>query len=234
MTLLKATAAAIVAAALLSGCDSNPEFTAEDFAAARQAAMTAPDTMKALKQFRQTLGDYGTCSGLFTGPAEAKTCLARDDAEREILMAGITKGSVSAYAYAYDDSNNDSLLYGIPDKTRYLQQHADQLFVLADSAETRPENGKLLFLAGQALQNGWYATQDSARAIGFLLRAWQAGYADSADELAGIYKFLKDKPRAYFWQMRSQQGVTNSPDAMTGGQILEIQRLAADKQRLNL
>lgn len=233
MTLLKATAAAIAAAALLSGCDNSPEFTAEDFAAARQAAISAPDTMQALKQFREKLGDYGTCSGLFTGPAEARTCLARDDAEREILMAGIAKGSVSAYAYAYDD-NYDDLLYSLPDKTRYLQQHADQLFALADSAETRPENGKLLFLAGQALQNGWYTSQDSARAIGYLLRAWQAGYPDSADELADTYRFLKDKPRAYFWQLRSQQGDTSITDAMTGGQILEIQRLAADKQRLNL
>lgn len=234
MTLLKATAAAIVAAALLSGCDNSPEFTDKDFAAARQAAISAPDTMQALKQFRKTLGDYGTCSGVVIGPAEARTCQARDDAEREILMAGIAKGSVSAYAYAYDDRNNDDLLYSIPDHARYLQQHADHLTALADSAETRPENGKLLFLAGQALQNGWYATQDSARAIGFFLRTWQAGYTDSAGELADTYKFLKDKPRAYFWQLRSHQGVTNSTDAMTGGQILEIQRLAADKQRLNL
>lgn len=234
MTLLKATAAAIVAAALLSGCDSSPEFTDQDFAAARQAAITAPDTMLALEQFRKTLGDYGTCSGIIVGPDEVKRCQARDGAEQEILMAGIAKKSVSAYAYLYDDQKYEDLLYDMPDKTRYMQQHADRLIALADRVETRPENGKLLFVTGRVLQNGWYTTQDSARAIGFLLRAWQAGYTDSAAELAGIYKFLSDKPRAYFWQLRSHAGVTDGMGAMAGQQILDIQRLAADPQRLNL
>lgn len=234
MTLLKATAAAIVAAALLTGCDNSPEFTDKDFAAAREAAMTAPDTMKALEQFRKTLGDYGTCSSLVTGPEEAKTCQARDAAQKEILLAGIEKGSVSAYAYAFDDRNYQNLLNDMPDQTRYMEQHADRLIALADRVETHPENGKLLFVTGRVLQNGEYVTQDTARAIGFLLRAWQAGYTSSAFELARIYRFLNDKPRAYFWQLRSHQGVTDGTGEMTGEQILEIQRLAANPQRLNL
>ncbi|HHD8103982.1 TPA: hypothetical protein ACOXWE_004591 [Salmonella enterica] len=235
MTLTKNVLAALLAVALLSGCDNN-RTTEEVFTAAKQEAVSAPDPWLALKSFRNKIGNYGRESYVFYATDDQQERFdKRLIAEEEIVKAALEKDSAPALIFLFSDDaeGDDSLLaWEMKKQHKFMNRQALRLVDVAEKADTRPENGELFYLAGQVLQNGTYVNQNTERAIAFHLRAWQAGYNRSSAALVDIYKFLKDAPRAYFWEIRNRNA--SPSEKMTGEQILNIQRLASDPKRPNL
>ncbi|EBW6236212.1 hypothetical protein DPY89_13070 [Salmonella enterica subsp. enterica serovar Enteritidis] len=226
-------------AGLLTGCDNKQE--AQQFEAARTAALKADDPFLALATFEQQSGDYGrgcdTAGAFFFGSwyASSKDCKARDKATRDMVLKAVEKGSVPALVFLFDPYSKTPGVYPRDIGAEKAGQAAARLVALAESAPVDGKNQALLMRAGDVLQAGKYVLQDSRRAAALYVKAWQAGDPRAASELAKVYRFLQDSRRTYFWEVRSKDvQQLDSRGQLTGDEISAIQKLAADSSRTDL
>ncbi|EBU2048079.1 hypothetical protein CTO56_18255 [Salmonella enterica] len=226
-------------AGLLTGCDNRQEV--QQFEAARTAALKADDPFRALETFEQQSGDYGrgcdsmTAFWFGTFDSTDKACKARYKARQDMVLKAVEKGSVPALVFLFDPYSKTPGVYPRDIGAEKAGQAAERLVALAESAPVDRNNQALLMRAGDVLQAGKYVLQDSRRAAALYVKAWQAGDQGAAGELVKVYRFLKDSRRTYFWEVRSKDvQQLDSRDQLTGDEISNIQRLAADSSRTNL
>ncbi|EDE7885769.1 hypothetical protein BZP39_20060 [Salmonella enterica subsp. enterica serovar Enteritidis] len=226
-------------AGLLTGCDNTQE--AQQFEAARMAALKADDPFLALDTFEQQSGDYGRfCDSLTdflfgTVDSRYRACEVRDKATRDIVLNAIERDSAPALVFLFDSDSKTPDVYPRDLDPQKAGQAAERLVALAESAPVDSKNQALLMRAGDVLQAGQYILQDSRRAAALYVKAWQAGDQRAAGELVKVYNFLKDSRRTYFWEVRSKDVLQlDSRADLTGDEIIAIQKLAADSSRTNL
>lgn len=226
-------------AGLLTGCDNTQE--AQQFEAARTAALKADDPFLALDTFEQQSGDYGRfCDSLTdflfgTVDSRYRACEVRDKATRDIVLNAIERDSAPALVFLFDSDSKTPDVYPRDLDPQKAGQAAERLVALAESAPVDSKNQALLMRAGDVLQAGQYILQDSRRAAALYVKAWQAGDQRAAGELVKVYNFLKDSRRTYFWEVRSKDVLQlDSRADLTGDEIIAIQKLAADSSRTNL
>lgn len=226
-------------AGLLTGCDNTQE--AQQFEAARTAALKADDPFLALDSFEQQSGDYGRfCDSLTdflfgTVGSRYRACEVRDKATRDIVLNAIERDSAPALVFLFDPDSKTPDVYPRDLDPQKAGQAAERLVALAESAPVDSKNQALLMRAGDVLQAGQYVLQDSRRAAALYVKAWQAGDQRAAGELVKVYHFLRDSRRTYFWEVRSKDVLQlDSRAELTGDEIIAIQKLAADSSRTNL
>lgn len=83
-------------------------------------------------------------------------------------------------------------------KTEYV----GRFLSMAELSEGVEKDKLLLITAGDVLEQGRLATQDSLRAAGMYTRAWAAGASDAAGKLSTLFWNLKDPASAYLWGLR--------------------------------
>jgi len=201
----------------------------QTFAAARQAALDAPDPFLELDRFRSAIGDYGKSCYVF---ADAN-CKRRTETENELVVAGARKGSVPALIFLFNSGIRwPPISYtDLPDNES--QRLGQRLISLAESAPVTKENSAFFSAAAALLK---YSTQ-TARAIDLYVKAWQTGAPWAASELAYIYdEILNDKTRAYFWYVRAQNvpAGTDSFSSLSAEEKLTLQSRANDTNLVNI
>lgn len=209
------------------------------FEKAKYEAMNSDDPFLALNSFREKIENYGlSCPDkLFYSIVENENCKRLHETEAELVMNAIDKNSMPALVFLFEKHNKKPALY--PEnlernKAAFLATH---IIKLANEASLVPENQKLLMTAGEILQDGSFALQNTQKSISMYIKAWQAGdkYSqacrDAAEKLTRIYESLKDPRSAYFWRIRSMD-IRGIPTVLEAGQIEKIQTQATDKNIL--
>lgn len=220
-----------VMASALTGCFDSGK---QQFEAARDAALKAKDPYLALETFRAQSGDYQTSCSVTISSIFSHSCDERGETEKNIVLAALDKGSVPALVFLFDPYGKVPSVYPNDLARPKAEQLAGRLLDLAEKAPADQAHQALLLNAARVSQRGAYVSQNSAKAAAYYIRAWQAGERTAAAELADLYRYTKDYRRAYFWAIRSR-GLNNDDRAqLTGQDITEIQRLAADNTRVNL
>lgn len=223
---------------LIAGCDNKNNV--KQFEAAYQATLNADDPFQALDLFEMQSGGYGrNCDSarafLFSiWYAPSKDCEARDNAMQEIILKAIEKGSMRALIFLFDPSQKLPGVYPENLDNDVTTKLAERLVKLAEKAPAGRKNTLLLMRAGDVLQSGKYVLQDSRKAADLHVRAWLAGDSYAASKLVGVYSYLKDYRRAYFWEIRSRNLKYDFRSELSSDEIIEIQQLASDSSRSNL
>lgn len=203
------TRLAALSALMLIGCTW--ESADEVQSKLRTAALKAIEDAKAVDDPWQA---HEKLAAAFSEINKPKVCgLARygesicqkvpDDATAEVRAeleryedAAIKKGNPDAIVSVFDAG----AVYG--EKKARLAKLAPDILAAADRLRGTPDDQDALRAAGLIASQGTVSVRNTTRAIGYFARAWAAGNADAANDVANVYSAINDYRNAYLWSLR--------------------------------
>jgi hypothetical protein len=194
-------------AAITSGCGQpthEPAISAIfDADAAAIAATKKADPWQTSVELRAIEARLeGTCTtSVWTGSTSCGNLTERqmrakaqelDHQSERYELAAVKQGNPSAVLAAYSATTLTAPYVAL----------VPHVVALADKARGTAEDRPLLLVAGQLYASGRYVVKDTTRAVGYLSKAWAAGFSDAAIDAAALYLEINDYRNAYLWSLR--------------------------------